>query len=432
MLERSTHIPWLAIILGGALLVRLAAAVAVQHMVDQTPGRLCLIDGDADGYWRLAHRIVRGEDYVVYGRHVLRMPGFPLLLAAGIRLFGESLLAIRLLLAVVGTAGCYLVYWLGCVLFDRNVALRACLCSALLPSFVVFSVLLLSETLFAVLVVASLIPLALLVKSDAPPLAARYVPTIAGSSLWSGGYLALLAGALIGLATLVRPTWLLVGPGFVALYLLAARNRWRAAIHGVLLLFALGLTMLPWTVRNALVTGHFVPTTLWVGPSLYDGLNPDATGASDMRFEEHDRIYERMSEYDADHYYREAAKQFAREHPLRAVKLSLIKLWRYWNPFPNASQFGHWAIAGTVGLCNLLLLGLAARGAWRVRRSLWAWLIPAAPVLYFAAVHAVFVGSLRYRLPVEYPLTLLAACGTLGSVAGGKRVAGSKPEEPCP
>ena len=48
-------------------------------------------------------------------------------------------------------------------------------------------------------------------------------------------------------------------------------------------------------------------------------------------------------------------------------------------------------------------------GAWFVRRDLWLLVLTAAPILYFAALHLLFVGSLRYRLPAEYPLAVLAA-----------------------
>jgi 4-amino-4-deoxy-L-arabinose transferase-like glycosyltransferase len=414
----KSRVPALWIVLAGAFVLRLAAAVLVQHWVGGHPGRLCLIEGDAESYWALARHIARGEDYAVFEppRYVLRMPGFPLLLAAGIKLFGEQMLAIRVLLAAVGTAACGLVYWLALELFDRATALRACLFASVLPSFIVFSVLLLSETPFAAMLLVSLIALAKLVKLETGGWANSRQPVdgLAARDSRRAIGLSVVAGVLIGLATLVRPTWLLAGPGFVFFYLLIARNRSRAAIHSGLLLAALAVTLLPWTIRNWYVTGHFVPTTLWVGPSLYDGLNPDATGASDMTFEDEWGFYRHESEYEADRHYRRLAWEFARANLGQALSLAWKKLGRFWNPAPNAEQFGHWAVAGTLAVLTVVLYVLAIRGGWSVRHSLWRWLIPASPAVYFSLVHLVFVGSVRYRLPAEYALVVLAAAGSFG------------------
>src|SRR5579872_6086519 len=103
MFQRFSHLPWLSGILLVAFMLRVGAAVLVQQRVDRT-GSLCLIAGDAEGYWMLARHLVRGEDFAIYDppRYVERMPGFPLLLAAGIRLFGGSVVGVRLLLALVG------------------------------------------------------------------------------------------------------------------------------------------------------------------------------------------------------------------------------------------------------------------------------------------------------------------------------------------
>jgi hypothetical protein len=146
---------------------------------------------------------------------------------------------------------------------------------------------------------------------------------------------------------------------------------------------------------------------------LYDGLNPQATGASEMSFVESDPVYLSLSEYDADRHFRRAAWDFVKAHPGRTLELAAIKLWRFWSPFPNAEQFRHPVAMVALAGFSAPVLALAACGAWRVRRALWAWLIPAAPILYFSLVHAVFVGSLRYRLPAEYALLPLAACGAL-------------------
>lgn len=399
----------LLIVLAGAFALRAAAAVFIQHEVTKTPGRICLIDGDAAGYWDLGLKLAHGKEFSIYEppRYVVRMPGFPLLLAAGMKLLGSNSLALRFLLAGVGTVACGLVYKLGADLFDASVGLIAAALAAVSPPMVVFSVLFLSETLFAAALLASLILLARIVR-----------PHVNQSS--SSRILAFAAGAACGFATLVRPTWLLIGPVFVALYVALhkeghdkeARFFRKSRISACAsLLLGLAITLLPWAIRNWRVTDHFVLTTLWAGPSLYDGLNPDATGASDMSFIEGDGLYAHMSEYDVDQHYRSAAWKFAMEHPGHAVALAFKKLGRFWNPFPNAEQFGQWYVQWGIALYFLPLLIFAIIGCWKTKRQFWLWFLPAAPILYFSAVHTVFVGSLRYRLPAEYPMLVLAAVG---------------------
>jgi hypothetical protein len=167
----------------------------------------------------------------------------------------------------------------------------------------------------------------------------------------------------------------------------------------------------PWAVRNRHVTGHFVLTTLWAGPSLYDGLNPEATGASDMRFFDRDNLLSRMSEYEMDKHYRRAAREFAVQNPGRTAELAMVKLWRYFKPWPSADQFAGLGPAIATAAFYLPLIGLAAIGAWRRRKDAWLLLLTAGPLFYFAAIHMAFVSSLRYRLPAEYALCVLAACG---------------------
>ncbi len=409
MFACCSRLPWWPCILAGALALRIVAAVAVQHWVEKTPGRLCLIEGDAAGYWKLALHIEHGEDYAVYDppRFVERMPGFPLVLAGAIKLCGSDLLRIRLLLAVLGTLACGLVYWLGRELVDPTAGLIACFLAAVSPIFIVFSVLLLSETVFAVTLLASLVALTKLAQAPSMALTGRARHRSIG--------MALSAGLLAGLATLVRPTWLLVAPAFSLVYVFTAPQPRQRFLLAVVLIAGLALALAPWTIRNYRVTGHFIPTTLWVGPSLYDGLSPQATGESDMWFVETEGWYAQRGnpefEYEADRHYRRAAIEFVHAHPRRVIELALEKLKRFINPFPNAGQFNHWVISVGVGLFEMPLLILAAVGLWQSRRERWTWLLAAGPVVYFGLVHMIFIGSVRYRLPAEYALLVLTAVG---------------------
>lgn len=391
-------------ILAVALGIRLVLAVLVQAQLDQPPGRLCLIAGDAEGYWELARKLITGQDYALYDppRYVLRTPGFPAVLAASMVVFGENPFAARCILACLGAAACGLTYLLGRELVNETVGLLAASYTALSPTLSLFSVMLLSETTFAA---AALLSLLLLARVTRPGF---------GKPVWQGG----LAGIAMGLATLVRPTWLAVGVVLAGAIALRGGGSWklRALTLGSVLT---GLTaaLAPWTIRNAIVTGHFVPTTLWVGPSLYDGLRPGATGDSDMQFVEQDQLARRMSEYDVDREYRRRAWSFVRQHPADTLWLAGQKQKRFWNLVPNASQFQAPWMQFLVSLTVIPLLGLAGIGFalhWRQTRLV---VLTCGPILLFAAIHLLFVGSLRYRLPAEYPLAVMAALALTTLVA---------------
>ncbi|NOX53300.1 MAG: hypothetical protein GXP27_02455 [Planctomycetes bacterium] len=438
----------LLVVLGCALLLRLVAAVGVQAYLDRQPGKQFLIEGDAWGYWELGRKLAHGKPFEIHHppRRVHRMPGFPMVLAGCIRVFGENLLATRLVLAVVGTGACWMVYLLGKELCDPATGLLAAALAAIIPHFVGFSVLVLTETTFAGLLVLSLWCMARLVRRAAR--GGPAVPTCLSrdalgsrdngqhpsrvavcACLW-----ALATGAAVALATYARPSWLLAGPAFALGIVWAGRAQRTAWMTAAMLLLGVFAALLPWIVRNWRVTGgRVVVTTLWLGPSLYDGLNPEATGESDMTFFDRDNLMSRMSEYEVNRYYTQKALEFAVKHPGRTLKLAAVKLGRFWKPWPNAEQFRQ-SLRLAVLAFFVTLVVLAVVGGWRCRHSPWTLLLTAGPIAYFSLLHMVFVGSLRYRLPAEYPLCVLAAVGFRAWWRSGKPCAGGDVFDatPCP
>jgi len=450
-----------------ALGLRILAACGLQSLLDHRWHRDFLIAGDAEGYWMLAQRISAGEDYSIYTppRYALRMPGFPALLAIPVTFFGPKLFAARLFLAFVGTLGCWLVFRLGRDLFNVRVGLMAAVLAAISPVLVVFSETILSETAFAVTMLWSLLaghhlycclnperlnltsetashpsdidsllsgsPLS---DSSPPANVATHVSTTGGHDWRSrfhpggrAGFQALHTGLAIAAGVMMRPSWILAAPIVAALLTLLSKPRPRAALAGGIVILAMVLALLPWGLRNQRVTGHFTFTTFWMGPSLYDGLNPVATGDSNMEFYDRDRLMLTMDEYEVDQHYRQAARQFVIDHPQRTAQLALTKAARYWSPWPNADQFSQWWAKLIVGLFFVPVLLLSVWGAIclfmraqtqvgshrdeSIRRANWSLAILAGPIFYFALIHMVFVSSLRYRLPAEYSLLVLAAFG---------------------
>lgn len=390
-----------------ALALRVTAAWVIDNKVSSAGGKF-LIEGDANGYWELAQRIAAGEEYAIHSppRRILRTPGFPLLLAASICLFGDSVFAASLMMAALGTACCWLTFRLAERLFDRATAFCALLLTAFSPLQIGSNVQILSETWFTLWVLLSLLSLVPLLwpgpRASGKP---RCDLTGLAGGLWSG--------IVTGLGVLVRPGWIL-WPAIVILLVQltpGARGRWQRIVLAGVFCVACWLVLVPWAARNYQVSGHWIHTSLWSGPSLYDGLNPRATGSSDMRFLDDEQLYAKMSEYDVNQHYKQRSWQFVIGNPVRVMQLAYLKAFRYLSPTLQANGFsgGIFAVICVVWY-GFFWTSLCA-GVFSARAVPWKLALLAAPFLQFLLVHMVFVGSVRYRLPVEFPLSVICAHG---------------------
>ena len=390
---------WLAPILAAALALRVIAAFVVQGYADRL-GKPCLF-GDTTIYWSLARSIREGLPYVVdqsgVPHYALRTPGYPLFLAACQAVFGERFLPVRLVQAALGTLGVYLVYRLvDRVIPGRNVAIVAAGLAAVEPYGIGLGELILSEGVFLPLMLAGLWGLAALWRRGDEP----------STTHWPA--LAIGTGLVHGAAILIRPSWALMVPILLAAWVIGGR---RGAIRGALLVaVATAAILAPWWARNARVFGRFVPTALWVGASLYDGISPSATGASDMDFLTEPGVVE-LDEATQDATLRRRAVDFALSHPGRALELAAIKAARFWSPWPNAETLRSPVAAWASAAVTLPLFGLVAIGIWECRREGRALVLLLGPMMYFMILHMIFVSSIRYRIPGFLPALGLAAVG---------------------
>lgn len=385
-------------------MLRLGVAVYWQSRVGER-----FVFGDSLSYWSLAESIAHGEPYVYgsYDAKIFRTPGYPLLLSPLFMIWSDPpIMAARLIGVICGTLGVWSVWWLARDLFGLRAANLAAAMAAIYPGAIAMSVLVLSESAFCPLVV---LQMAIWV--------AAWREERRGRSI----ILAVCAGLVAGVATLVRPEWLLFTPFALFMGILICRDRYKQIILGAVSLLALIAVMTPWWVRNSTVSGRFVPTTLQVGVSLYDGMNPVANGASNMDFvdpfvEELQRDQRGIDdelgdlfEYRLDRLARTRALNWAADNPLRTLHLAAIKFLRIWNIWPNEPSLSAWPIRLGIALIYIPVLILGISGGVKTFRQGWPYVLCWIPAVYLTLLHMIFVGSIRYRQPAMFGLVVLAS-----------------------
>ncbi|HEU4409507.1 MAG TPA: hypothetical protein VFS43_29895 [Polyangiaceae bacterium] len=277
----------------GLAVVIVVAALARFGVVAWARGRFPPV-GDGVYYNTLALRLAEGLGYtwrwpdgaVTYAAHY--PVGYPALLAATYRVAGASLSAAGVLAALLGVGAAAAMHRVALVASGPRAALGAGLAVALDPAIVAYTPALMTEG-----VTASLLAIAALFVALARGAGPAQVPITEargagpaqgpvvgarGAGRWRAPLCAALAGAVLGVATLVRPQSLLFAPFFGALAAAPGAGL-RARARGAVVALALSLAVcLPWTLRNCSRMGRCALVSLNGGWNLLIGATPSAKG----------------------------------------------------------------------------------------------------------------------------------------------------------
>ncbi len=288
-----------------------------------------------------------------------------------------------------------------------RVALWSVAVLAVWPTLIMLTTLLVSEQLFLFLTIAAL---------DAW--------TSERGSLWQRG---LLAGLLLGAASLVRPVAPLLPFIFAGAMLLYAGWHRERVLPQLRLtawsVVAMACVILPWTWRNYELHGHFVLISNNGGVNLWMGNVPGSDGG----FLKLPASVKGMSDYEADRYLGALAKQYIVADPLGFVGRSFLKLIRLYNNESIAALWNTGGITQTFGaeavvwfkrvtqITWAFIFCMASLGAvliYRSRASRRVLVSPLVAMLVFTSlVHAVVVTGDRYHLVAATQIAMLAGFG---------------------
>jgi 4-amino-4-deoxy-L-arabinose transferase-like glycosyltransferase len=402
--ERPWRVP--AILFGFALVVGLAT-VAIAFRA-QT-----LVDNRFDPYYfgAMGKSLARGQGFLPFGVLIQRRaPLYPLLIGGLYKAFGERPLVVQLAQCLFFALTCVLVYDLGRRLFNRRTGLIAGVVCAVHPLMLRYVADFHLETFFTFLLTLTVW---LTVRFKERPSIAR------GAQV----------GLAAGLASLTKAVALLYPPLFAAGVLVTAvmaRRRGRVVqlpwMPLVVLAVVMALVITPWTIRNYVASGHFVPISSGTSDAILRGYifskpdyallrkppYTDAENECNAYFRKlcHDAGTEcEKNDWETDQILNREAKARIKADPGAFVSKFFVGLFTFWY---EMTSWKNSFIAGVLALIAWIFAVVGTRRAWREGRPAWLLLLP---VLYLNLLLAALLALGRYSAPILPALLVVAAFG---------------------
>jgi 4-amino-4-deoxy-L-arabinose transferase-like glycosyltransferase len=444
---------WLGLILFFAVLARVAVALYLGDVVD-APHMLT----DQRSYHALGARLVEGHGYSFDQGWYPFTPAdtptahwsflYSLFVAAVYAVFGVHPLAVRLVQAVLGGVLLPLmVYRLArqimswappdpCdaedtpnLLYRRvgkghAIPLIAAAIAGVYGYFVLYAATLMTETFYIVILLWSL-----------------EVGLRAGAC-WRDGKkipitLTLQLGLSLGLAALLRQSILPWVP-VLCLWLLWTAWRGQRLKHAVKTLVLVGFVLLvfilPWTYRNYQVYGDFLLLNSNAGFAMFSAQHP----MHGVSFREFDAAplpegWWGRSEAELDKDLMRLGIEFVLDDPIRYSLLSLSRVrafFEFW-PTQDTTLLNNLGRTASFGLfLPLILFGLylVIRDKNFVERNTLVFLF----IVFYTLLHVLTWAMVRYRLPVDAVLVILAALALLELYTRGRRWLSARSIVPMP
>jgi 4-amino-4-deoxy-L-arabinose transferase-like glycosyltransferase len=391
-------------------------------------------------------------------------PGAPFLYAAAFAVTGGAREGTaRIVEALLGVGTILVVFALGWRLGGRWAGLFAAFAAAVYPPFIHTTGDLMSEPPAMLTLPAAL--LAFLWASDRTGgdggLAERDMDR---TSTWGRLWPWLIPGSLFGLTAMFRPEYLLVAGAFVVLALLrigwgggarGTRRSWSAGLAAAaVLLLAIVLPILPWTIRNAVVLDRLVPISTGGGKALYVGTFLPADGeyqrVKAMLVERYrhedlapdsealnridptplfDRVAARYPNLPRDSALGKVGKQnfreFFGEDSAGYLAMTARKVGRMWSGGVGEAMS---STLGRIVQVLLVLGGLAGLALLVARRRWWEAIVLATPIALITAVGAVSLAATRRNevlMTLIFPLVGLAVSSGLAAISSPRNGADS-------
>jgi 4-amino-4-deoxy-L-arabinose transferase-like glycosyltransferase len=398
---------WGAAVFGVAFLAGLFMVLVLFNLQHQVQ-----LDIDPYYFGKMGESIAHGHGFEGFGSLIhRRAPLYPLAIGGLYAAFGDRTTVVLVVQAVMFAATATLAFDIARRMFNLRTGVIAGLLCAMQPMLLRYVPTLHLETQLTLLYT---LLLWLLIRF-------RKQPT-------------LLNGALVGVVaaggTLTKSVVVLLPLAFVVGLLLERRSAARAGQPvtrtpwlALFALFALmGLTILPWTVRNYQVTGHFVPVSSGTSDAFLRGFifsetkyitlsEPPYTGAENASNEYFRSLAEKAGtvweadDYETDQILNKEAKRRLIHEPGPVARKTVIGLFTFWyqlTSFKNSLL----ALVLAIGGWALALIG------WRRARSegISTWVVFTA-ILYLNLLLAPLLALGRYSVPVIPALMVMAAYG---------------------